>query len=78
MLERRIPSARFEYITASRQYLVTEISKAEATEPRHGKVIFRKFMVNILLHVFMFLTIDNSSNISAVSNARFTIVGQSD
>ena len=58
MLERGIPPARFEYLMASWRYLVTEIRKAEVTEPRHEKVIFRKFTAKILLQVFMFMTID--------------------
>ena len=56
-MERGIPPACFEYITISEQYLVTEICKSEVTDPRNGKVIFRKFTANILLHVCMFLTI---------------------
>ena len=43
----------------SEQYLViTEICKAKVTDPRNGKVIFRKFTANILLHVCMFMTIE--------------------
>ena len=38
--------------------MVTEICKAEVTEPRNGKVIFKKFTTNILLHVCMFMTMD--------------------
>ena len=50
MLERRIPPAHFEYKMVVRRYLFTEICKAELTEPRHGKDIFRKFSANILLY----------------------------
>ena len=58
LLDRGIPSIHFEYITASKRDLVTEICKPEVTEPRNGKVIFKKFIVNILMHVCMFMTIE--------------------
>ena len=40
LLERGIPPTRFEYKRASEQYLVTEIYKAEVTEPRNGNIDF--------------------------------------
>ena len=53
-----IPPACFQYKTASEQYLVTEIGKAEVTDPRNGKVIFRKITTNILLPMCMFMTME--------------------